>query len=114
MFLKSLFKGVLLICSITLFLISNAFADNYPSKPIKLIVPYGAGGGGDTTSRFIADLATDISVSYTHLRAHETKATSKCSASSQCISSFLLFIVIETLACGCFLQNLLRAIGIKL
>ena len=60
MFFKSMLKGVLLISSITLFLISNSFAGNYPSKPIKLIVPYGAGGGGDTTSRVIADLATDI------------------------------------------------------
>ena len=60
MFLKSILKGVLITISITLLIISNAFADKYPSKPIKLIVPYGAGGGGDTTSRFIADLATDI------------------------------------------------------
>lgn len=37
-----------------------AIADAYPSKPIKLIVPYSAGGGGDTTSRFIADMASDI------------------------------------------------------
>ena len=60
MFFKSILRGVLMIISITLLLISNSFADKYPSKPIKLIVPYGAGGGGDTTSRFIADLATDI------------------------------------------------------
>ena len=60
MFLKSIIKSLLILFSITFFLISNSFADNYPSKPIKLIVPYGAGGGGDTTSRFIADLATDI------------------------------------------------------
>lgn len=37
-----------------------AVADGYPEKSIKLIVPYSAGGGGDTTSRFIADLASDI------------------------------------------------------
>ena len=60
MFLKSITKGILMFFSITFLLISNGFADSYPSKPIKLIVPYGAGGGGDTTSRFIADLATDI------------------------------------------------------
>mgnify|MGYP001987542308 CR=1 FL=1 len=52
--------GILTFFSITFLLISNGLADSYPSKPIKLIVPYGAGGGGDTTSRFIADLATDI------------------------------------------------------
>ena len=60
MFLKLIIKGILMFFSITYLLISTAFADSYPSKPIKLIVPYGAGGGGDTTSRFIADLATDI------------------------------------------------------
>lgn len=32
----------------------------YPSKPITWIVPYSPGGGGDTTSRFIADMASDI------------------------------------------------------
>ena len=37
-----------------------ALAEGYPEKSIKLIVPYSAGGGGDTTSRFIADLASDI------------------------------------------------------
>ncbi len=37
-----------------------ALAEGYPSKTIKLVVPYSAGGGGDTTSRFIADLAGDI------------------------------------------------------
>jgi tripartite-type tricarboxylate transporter receptor subunit TctC len=37
-----------------------AVAEGYPEKSIKLIVPYSAGGGGDTTSRFIADLASDI------------------------------------------------------
>ena len=60
MFLKLIIKGILMFFSITFLLISNGFTDSYPSKPIKLIVPYGAGGGGDTTSRFIADLATDI------------------------------------------------------
>ena len=60
MFLKLIMKGILTMVSITFLLVANAFADTYPSKPIKLIVPYGAGGGGDTTSRFIADLASDI------------------------------------------------------
>ena len=32
----------------------SAWADNYPSKPINFIVPYGAGGGADSRSRQIA------------------------------------------------------------
>ena len=60
MFLKSFVKFILVSVAITFSLIISASADTYPSKSIKLIVPYGAGGGGDTTSRFIADIATDI------------------------------------------------------
>lgn len=33
---------------------SSAFADNYPSRPIRWIVPYAAGGGSDTLARMIA------------------------------------------------------------
>jgi tripartite-type tricarboxylate transporter receptor subunit TctC len=30
-----------------------AFADDFPAKPIKIIVPYGAGGGTDTSTRLM-------------------------------------------------------------
>ncbi|HVG50643.1 MAG TPA: tripartite tricarboxylate transporter substrate binding protein [Xanthobacteraceae bacterium] len=33
---------------------SNAFAQNYPFRPIHLIVPFAVGGGADTLTRFIA------------------------------------------------------------
>ena len=37
-----------------------ATAGNYPDKPITMICPYSAGGGGDTGTRMIAKLAGDI------------------------------------------------------
>ena len=37
-----------------------AVAQDYPSEPITLIVPYSPGGNGDITSRFVADQASDI------------------------------------------------------
>ena len=37
-----------------IFGLRSAWADNYPSKPINFIVPYGAGGGADARSRQIA------------------------------------------------------------
>ena len=38
----------------------TATAGSYPDKPITLICPYSAGGGGDTASRMIAKLAGDM------------------------------------------------------
>ena len=35
---------------------TTALAQNYPSRPITLIVPWGAGGGTDATARIIASL----------------------------------------------------------
>ena len=70
------------------------FASNWPSKPITVVIMYGAGGGTDTITRVLVDdmakttgwnikainkpgavggVATKyVAVSYTHLRAHET------------------------------------------
>jgi tripartite-type tricarboxylate transporter receptor subunit TctC len=60
MLINKLIQKVLLGCLALLFTSYATLAADYPSKTIKLIVPYSAGGGGDTTSRFIADLASEI------------------------------------------------------
>jgi tripartite-type tricarboxylate transporter receptor subunit TctC len=50
MMLKAIFKclGVALACHAPF---SLALADTYPSKPVRIIVPYGTGGGSDTLAR---------------------------------------------------------------
>lgn len=39
--------------------VSVASAQNYPSKPITIIVPYSAGGSGDTVSRILSNYLDD-------------------------------------------------------
>jgi tripartite-type tricarboxylate transporter receptor subunit TctC len=40
---------------------ATCFAQNYPDKPIKLIIPYTPGGGTDTVGRMLAEkIATDL------------------------------------------------------
>ena len=38
---------------------SSAFAQDYPNKPIRLIVPYGAGGGSDFVGRLDGQKLTE-------------------------------------------------------
>ncbi|MDF1790705.1 MAG: tripartite tricarboxylate transporter substrate binding protein [Thalassobaculaceae bacterium] len=54
--ISKLLGGALLAATMS----SGALAAGYPDKPITLICPYSAGGGGDTASRVIAKLAGDI------------------------------------------------------
>lgn len=60
MSIKRFFQATLLGGLAATAISQAAAADGYPERSIKLVVPYSAGGGGDTTSRFIADLASDI------------------------------------------------------
>jgi tripartite-type tricarboxylate transporter receptor subunit TctC len=47
-------RGVWLCTALTAFAAPAIAADTYPSRPIRLIVPYVAGGGGDVIGRYIA------------------------------------------------------------
>ena len=52
---SALFKG-LIVSGLTTLICATANAEVWPSKTIKLIVPYSAGGSTDITARKIADL----------------------------------------------------------
>src|SRR5216684_2539681 len=39
--------------------ISASLADDYPSRPVRLIVPYAPGGGADTVARIVARRVSD-------------------------------------------------------
>src|SRR5207253_842335 len=52
---RSILRGALAACAWGIASLP-AFAQNYPSRPITLIVPWGAGGGTDATARIIGTL----------------------------------------------------------
>ena len=47
------------LCALGASLASSAFADTWPSKPVKIIVPYGPGGAVDVVTRKIAQKLTE-------------------------------------------------------
>ncbi|WP_213958818.1 MULTISPECIES: tripartite tricarboxylate transporter substrate binding protein [unclassified Variovorax] len=48
-------RAVLVACALaaTLFPVTSAFAETYPSKPVKVIVPYGPGSNPDVATRIV-------------------------------------------------------------
>ena len=51
--LASKFVAALSVAGV--FAVPNAFAQNYPNRPIKLIAPYPAGGGVDSVARLLGE-----------------------------------------------------------
>jgi tripartite-type tricarboxylate transporter receptor subunit TctC len=43
------------LCALLFVAVTSASAGDYPSRPITLVVPYGAGGSNDTLSRIVAE-----------------------------------------------------------
>jgi len=59
-------SGLILSATAATLLASTALASDYPTQPITIIVPYGAGGGGDTVARIVSDrLSEELGVTIT-------------------------------------------------
>lgn len=52
-------RKILLAATLLLANIGNAWAQSYPNKAIKLIVPYAASGAADITARLLAQKMSD-------------------------------------------------------
>jgi tripartite-type tricarboxylate transporter receptor subunit TctC len=55
MVLQSCTRWLACLATLGALLASKALADEYPARPITLIVPYAAGGGNDVMARIVAD-----------------------------------------------------------
>lgn len=53
---RGVLKGAAALGALGLMPISGAFAADYPTRPVTMVVPWGAGGGTDATGRMIASL----------------------------------------------------------
>jgi len=56
---NALLTGLMLIATFALFGQASAQAQTFPTKPIKIIVPFAAGGGSDTVTRIVASRLAD-------------------------------------------------------
>jgi len=54
-------RKLLTLCTLALAFAATAHADTYPSKPIRLIVPFPPGGGTDILSRLVANKLSETS-----------------------------------------------------
>lgn len=47
------------VAGLLLAVVAGAYAQNYPTRPIRFVVPYGAGGAGDIFARTIGQKLAD-------------------------------------------------------
>jgi tripartite-type tricarboxylate transporter receptor subunit TctC len=57
---KRLFRSTLIACGALTIAVSAAAQSAYPSRPIKMIVPFAAGGGIDLTARISAEKLSEV------------------------------------------------------
>ena len=74
--------SVCALSTITVVLAASALAQNYPSRPIRIVVPYLAGGGVDTAARVVGQKLGEafwqsISVSPTFIHTQRLKWSGK-------------------------------------
>jgi tripartite-type tricarboxylate transporter receptor subunit TctC len=53
--LRRLAAAAAVFSAVTCATVASAGADNWPSKPVRIIIPLGAGGGGDVFTRLMAE-----------------------------------------------------------
>ena len=54
-------RKLLTLCTLALAFTAAAHADTYPSKPVRMVVPFPPGGGTDILSRLVANKLTEVS-----------------------------------------------------
>ncbi|SEA71141.1 tripartite tricarboxylate transporter substrate binding protein [Variovorax sp. YR216] len=54
-------RKLLTLCTLAVAFAATAHADTYPSKPIRMVVPFPPGGGTDILSRLVANKLTEVS-----------------------------------------------------